>query len=175
MSPVVRKPAASRFAIFSTCGFYRYSLTRVLGRRLFGVSRKLTICMLNPSTATATTDDPTVRRCMNFAIDNGFDLLRIVNLFAWRATDSSELRHTSDPVGPQNNEWIKVQVRNSDATICAWGNKGRLNGRAEEVWKMIRRNKNLLRFGPLTKLGEPSHPLYLPGNIDLQPMDDYRR
>ena len=163
-------------AIFSTCGRYRYSLTRVIGGRLFGARRMLTICMLNPSTATAEMDDPTVRRCMNFAIYNKFDGLRIVNLFAWRATNPSELPHVDDPVGPENDQWIQHAVRTSDTLICAWGNKGRGGGRAAEVWKwLLRRHKHIRRFGPLTKAGEPSHPLYLPSDIEWQPMEDYLR
>jgi hypothetical protein len=42
---------------------------------------------LNPSTADAEVNDPTIRRCIGFAHDWGFGGLLMLNLFAFRATD----------------------------------------------------------------------------------------
>lgn len=44
-------------AVISSCGKYRYVLTRQLGSG----SKTATFIMLNPSTADATQDDPTIR------------------------------------------------------------------------------------------------------------------
>jgi len=50
-------------ATISPCGKYRYFLSREIGQEL-GVA---TFIMLNPSTADATKNDPTIRKCMGFA------------------------------------------------------------------------------------------------------------
>lgn len=69
-------------ATISECGRYRYRLTR-----RFADGPCATFVMLNPSTADETIDDPTIRRCRNFAIREGCGGLVVVNLFAYRATD----------------------------------------------------------------------------------------
>ena len=50
-------------AVISRCGLYRYSLIREWDP----MKKWCGWIMLNPSTADASTDDPTVRRCMGFA------------------------------------------------------------------------------------------------------------
>lgn len=48
--------------------------------------------MLNPSTADAEIDDPTITRCIGFAKSWGFGGLMVGNLWAYRATDPKELK-----------------------------------------------------------------------------------
>ena len=52
---------------------------------------RLVWVMLNPSTATDTANDPTVRRCIGFAIRWGYRVMDVTNLSPVRATDPSEL------------------------------------------------------------------------------------
>lgn len=72
--------ALEQNAVISACGRYRYLLTR----QVRPGSRTATFVMLNPSTADATSDDPTIRRCSGFARRLGCGKLVILNLFAVR-------------------------------------------------------------------------------------------
>lgn len=94
-------------AIISDCGTYRYLLTRATGVTLFeSQARTVNFIMLNPSTADATADDPTIRRCIRFAMAWDYERLVVTNLFAFRATDPGDLRFAKDPIGPENDRHI---------------------------------------------------------------------
>src|SRR5581483_9586135 len=96
---------------------YRYSLAR-----FFGDGGVVNFIMLNPSTADAETDDPTIRRCLGFAKAWGYGTLVVTNLFAYRATDPAELAKAGDPVGPDNDTRLWSEAQLSDLVVCAWGN-----------------------------------------------------
>lgn len=148
-------------ADFSECGRYRFRLTR---RFKDGIG-VVNFIMLNPSTATADIDDPTIRRCMAFARAWRASELVVTNIFALRATDPRELRRVADPVGPENDEWILGVAQAADRVICAWGNHGRLGGRGTSVAAMLRTAGVELHALRITKLGQPQHPLYLPAAL----------
>jgi hypothetical protein len=74
-----------REAEISEDGKYRYALMRMWDDKPL-----MMFCMLNPSTADATKDDPTIRRCIGFAKDRGYGGIYVVNLMAYRATDPAE-------------------------------------------------------------------------------------
>jgi hypothetical protein len=61
--------------------------------------------LLNPSTADATADDPTIRRCRGFARLWGCAGITVA-LYALRATDAAALWRHSDPKGPENDAWL---------------------------------------------------------------------
>src|SRR5689334_19453129 len=109
-------------AVISACGRYRYVLTRQVGPG----SRRATFVMLNPSTADATNDDPTIRRCIGFAREWGCGRLVVLNLFAFRATDPADLKRAIDPVGPENRDWFERTLRppHDGPLVCAWGVHG---------------------------------------------------
>lgn len=140
-------------AHFSRCERYRYALTRTWDRTLPSVL----FVGLNPSTADATRDDATVRRCTTFARDWGFGSVALVNLFAFRSTDPSLLPHEDDPVGPANDEWINRLAAESGQVIIAWGIHGALLQRDQQVLQLIEEPFCLGK----TKNGSPRHPLYL--------------
>ena len=77
--------------------------------------------MLNPSTADAERDDPTIRRCIGFSRAWGFGGAEMVNLFALRSTDPGRLREAADPVGPGNVAHIADAARGATQVIAAWG------------------------------------------------------
>ena len=74
-------------ALFSEDRRYRYLLTRQVG---FG-DKRVTFLMLNPSTADEERNDPTIRRCINFANAWGFGWLDVTNLSSLRATNPKEM------------------------------------------------------------------------------------
>jgi hypothetical protein len=113
---------------------------------------------LNPSTADATNDDPTIRRCIGFARSWGFGGVIVANLFAYRSTDPAGLRRVADPIGPRNDWWLSKLSGESELTIAAWGIHGSLLERDQAVLPKL---KNVHHLG-LTRHGNPRHPLYLP-------------
>jgi hypothetical protein len=121
---------------------------------------------LNPSTADATVDDPTLRRCIGFAKSWGYGGVLTGNLFGFRATDPSALRVVSDPVGPRNNKWLTRLAHRSDLVIAGWGNDGSLYGRSSVVRQMFPD----LHYLKMNQAGEPAHPLYLPSKLTPVPM-----
>ena len=137
---------------FSRCRRYRYWLRR----RWDPLLPPCAFIGLNPSIADAHTDDPTLRRCINFARDWGYGSLLMVNLFAWRATDPRELKKVADPVGARANFWLRRALSEADLVVAAWGNGGRLTYRAHAVASWL---EDLQCLG-VTAQGMPRHPLY---------------
>lgn len=152
-------------AEFSPCQNFRYQLTR---RWEYG-SGMLTFCMLNPSTADASKNDPTVTKCIQWAKSLGFAGLHVVNIFAWRSTDPMAIHHKwragSDAIGPENDEWILSTARGSSMLICAWGNHGKLANRGMQVRRMLKDNGVMPHCLKVSKEGQPVHPLYQPYSL----------
>lgn len=118
---------------------------------------------LNPSTATAAADDPTIRRCVGFAKAWGFGSLVMANLFALRSTDPAALSRAADPIGPRNNWWLAFERARVKSIIAAWGAQGTLHSRSDQV---VSRFGEMYCLG-LTRNGQPRHPLYLPGDAEM--------
>jgi hypothetical protein len=153
-------PHTFKHAILSPCERYRYSLIRDWS----GGGGRGQVCFvgLNPSTADADQDDPTIRRCVGFAKSWGFDSLRMVNLFAFRSTKPGVLASVRDPVGPDNDQHLRLAEQMCGLVVAAWGaSVGGLLDRDTEVVRMFQ-SMSVLR---LTKHNHPSHPLYLPANL----------
>lgn len=144
----------NRFADISLCQNYRYSLSRI-----WDESKSLVLFIgLNPSTADEQDDDPTLRRCIGFAKNWGYGGVCMANLFAYRATQPKDLKLASDPIGPDNDEWLVKLTKQADIVIAAWGNDGAFLNRSSAVQAMIP-NIHCLK---INKSGEPAHPLYQP-------------
>lgn len=163
-------------ATLSEDGRYRYLLTRTWPQPLDGdpyVSRILFV-MLNPSTADARFDDPTIRRCVGFAQRWGYTDLTVANLYAYRATSPNDLWRADDPVGPLNNGYLRRAAREAGLIVCAWGVHGLRDGRGAAVLRMLRdeprRHPGHLYCLGLTSGGEPRHPLYVRGDTELVPL-----
>ena len=146
-------------AVFSPNERYRYNLLRAFNDR---ISKSVSFIGLNPSTATATTNDPTVTRCMNFARAWGFDRLFMLNLFAFRATNPKIMKQARDPIGIENDSYL-FDFSQAALVVCAWGNHGNFMDRGKQVLMGLPTDGRVKCFG-LTKAGFPKHPLYLPGD-----------
>jgi len=151
----------NRTAIFSRCNRYRYQLDRSWTKR---TSRKSTVTFigLNPSTADAESDDPTIRKCTTYAQSWGYNRLIMVNLFAWKTTDPKGLMEPKDPVGTKNDQHITRAVNESSLVLACWGEHGTLLNRADELRSQYPRRLHCLQ---VNFSGEPTHPLYLPATL----------
>ena len=161
-------------AIFSECEKYRY----VLWRRWDLLDPEpvyMAFIGLNPSTADETENDPTVRRCINFAKREGYQGLYMLNLFAYRATDPRVMKMRDDPIGKDNDDVIAAHVEDAGKTVACWGVDGAFQNRDKRVASLRRliSGAKTRTIGELfwalgtTKDGHPRHPLYLPSNAPL--------
>lgn len=131
--------------------------------------------MLNPSTADAERNDPTVARCINYARSWGYDGLTVLNIFAYRSTDPKALYEVQDPVGPWNDAAIKDAAKGLDV-CCAWGEHGNLFERGRQVAAMLRAIARRVGCLTVNKGGQPAHPLYQKSDLPLSdlPVDYFR-
>lgn len=154
---------SDRGAVLSDCGLYRYRLHR----RATASDRIALFIMLNPSTADAEQDDPTIRRCIGFARAMECGRLLVVNLFAFRATSPKVMLAAADPIGPDNDKHIdqcaQDSVMSGGRIICAWGAHGSHRGRGAVVLRrLLLAGCDPVSLGETAK-GMPRHPLYLSG------------
>lgn len=153
--------SAASGAELDPTGKYRYRLWR-----RFGSGVTVVWVMLNPSTADASNDDPTLRRVRPFSIAAGFGRLEVVNLFALRATDPRELELADDPVGPENDAAIDAAVRNAGAVVVAWGYRDSRLVEARAAAVLSRLPSPVLCLG--SSAGRPRHPLYVRASKALE-------
>lgn len=156
----------SSTAILSADGTYRYLLTRT-----WSAAPPMTWIMLNPSTADGLSDDPTIRRCTGFARREGCGGIKVVNLYALRATDPGELWPHPDPVGTDNDRIIAEHARDG-LVVAAWGCHGMAVRRGLEVAQRLAAagTARLLCAG-VTAAGHPRHPLYVRADAPLIPWE----
>jgi hypothetical protein len=144
-------------AELSTCRNYRYALWRSWDDS----KPRVMFIGLNPSTADEAQDDPTLRRCMNYAQAWGYGSVCITNLFAFRATEPNDMKNAKNPIGPDNDKWLKKLVSQSSLIVAAWGNDGSFLNRSTQVRKFLPE----LHCLKCNKSGEPAHPLYQKANL----------
>lgn len=150
-------------AYISKDGRYRYSLGRTWTDAI--AKRTLIFCMLNPSTADAETDDPTIRRCIDFAKRQDYTALTVVNLYAYRETEPKKLWQAKargiDIIGPDNDACIFENVQASQRTVvCAWGANAE-STRERAMLKLLKDAGAEIFCLGRTNAGNPRHPLYL--------------
>ena len=84
----------------------------------------------------------------------------MANLFAYRATIPSDMMAAKDPIGEDNDRWLRTLADGAGIVIAAWGNEGAFLGRSKEIVAMFPELYCLKINGS----GEPAHPLYQPGS-----------
>lgn len=143
-------------AEFSDCCAYRYRLWRIWEPDL----PRLVWIMLNPSTADAEMNDPTIRRCIGFAKREGCGGIEVVNLYALRSTDPSALGKHPDPVGPENLAYLDQAMESGSDLVAAWG-AWTGPARMHSVARSLLPDAELLCLGRTKKDRAPRHPLYV--------------
>jgi hypothetical protein len=152
-------------ATISECGQYRYHLERIWDERL-------PLCcwvMLNPSTADASQDDPTIRRCIGFAKSWGYGGIVVVNLFAVRATDPMDIYFHHYPEGPDVAEHLVKWATTCKMVVAGWGVHGGFRSRHKIVAGLLQSRGVKLHCLAVTKDGQPKHPLYLKSTLQPVP------
>lgn len=105
----------------------------------------------------------------------GHGELRVVNLFAYRATHPMDLLATADPIGPENERYLVENIGWASMIVMAWGSYDKRLQRLRKppyapytphvhVQYLIDREgkgERLYHLGT-TKDGQPRHPLYIP-------------
>lgn len=156
-------------AVLSECGTYRYRLWRQWDDRL----RSAAFICLNPSTADASRDDPTITRCINFAHAWKCGGIEVVNLFAYRATDPRKLSPLplAEAVGPENDRHIRAAAEQCCPVVLAWGANNSASRRSAAVLELLRGVFVPLHCLKVTKGGHPQHPLFVKGDTVLVPWE----
>lgn len=161
-------------AKLSPCGKYRYALWRDWRDGDEEFDKGVLFIMLNPSTADAEHDDPTIRKCMGFARNMSRGAIVVLNLFAWRATDPKDLRIAQSAgeniVGADNRYWHRSYLNlhhvHGWPVIAAWGAHPIAAVGVDELGDLW--PDRLMSLG-VTKEGHPRHPLYVPYANPLVP------
>lgn len=166
---------ARRAAVISPCELYRYTLEREFGDYEDGTpysgAGSIMFVMLNPSTADAEKDDPTIRRCLGFAHSFNFRELLVANVYSFRATNPQDLWDSAEAGirlrGPEHEYYFAGLAFRAHRVVMAFGNHAASPDR-RLVEKLLTDN---FKGDPCclkrNKDGSPGHPLYLPSNAQF--------
>jgi hypothetical protein len=142
--------------VYSRDKQYRYAFARLWG----GEGPVVLWVGVNPGKGD--TEDrrrPTLDRCIEWSKSWwGAAGLMFGNLFAARHNTPKALRDSPHVIGQHNDAALTTMIAIADRTVVAWGNAGRLWGRATEVDALFSQSFCL----GVTAAGEPRHPLYVP-------------
>ncbi len=158
-----------RRAVFSACRQYRYRLSQIWQPE----NPPLYWLMLNPSTADEVKNDPTVERCERRARMWGYGGSVVLNIFAYRATEPGDMRAQKDPVGPDNDDWIRKLASKSQQVdvVAGWGEHGAHLDRGAHVIDIFKQKKGRISALKINASGHPAHPLYIAYKRTPFPMD----
>ena len=148
-------------ATFSIDRRYRYKLVRHWG----GCNGSLVWIMLNPSTAGAEDDDPTIRRVVRFSHDLGYSGCEVLNLYSLITPYPCELWGASDPIGDNTNLVAQALCERSGGVVLAWGRHRQAMSRGNLIAACLPDAQCLGH----NLDGSPKHPLYLSSALRLRP------
>jgi len=140
-------------------------------------AKNLIVFGVNPSTATETSFDQTIRRVQGYSREHEFDGWLMLNLYPQRTTDPRGL-HTEVDLALHAENMQKIEEvlgLTQDYTLCAaWGNLMKERsylGTCLECINEIIGERNWHSIGEPTKEGHPRHPLYVRAAVPLQSFD----
>lgn len=124
--------------------------------------------LLNPTGEGHAFNNMTHVRCVNIAQHAGFGTAIAVNLFTVLCSCGHLLRHMAPnkAIGRYADEVIELAATNLGSggkIVCAWGTRGAMHGRGDEVAARLRGLGHALHVIALTRNGQPHHPLYSSG------------
>jgi hypothetical protein len=163
---------ARRAAVISPCELYRYTLERQFGDYEDGAPYdgvgSIMFVMLNPSTADADKDDPTIRRCLGFAHRFNFRELLVANIYSLRATNPEDLWDSLEAGikirGPEHEYYFAGLAFRAHRVVMAFGNHAASPDRRLAEKLLLDNFKGDPCCLKRNKDGSPGHPLYLPAN-----------
>ena len=149
--------------------------------------KTLIVFGVNPSVANSVYNDPSNNKISDPTINQvriraktlGYDGFVMLNIYPQRATNPNNIDKTIDEILHKKNlQHIEEILSEGDCLIwCAWGNivesrsflkRVCLKGIVEIAKKY---NVKWKCIGPITKKGNPHHPLYLSKNLPLVDFD----
>lgn len=158
------RPATIGTAVISDCGNYRYEL-----RRVWDTKRPtLVTCMLNPSTADANKNDPTILRLIGFADRWRYGGIMVINLFTRRSSSPYNLRYVLSEDehgvdGPSAMQFweraFNICIETGQPMLAAWGADGRWMERGARFTDLAQERGISLTCLNKTMHGFPTHPL----------------
>lgn len=153
---------SSPAAVISRCQAFRYRLDR----HWDDLRPPLVAGLLNPSTADANKDDPTIARLLARAQAMQMGSLIVWNAFAYRATDPAELLSKADPIGPENDRYIfdiLTECRHRKGlALIGWGAHKMVHGRIGPIMRIAEAVGIEFYCVGTNRDGSPKHPLYVP-------------
>jgi hypothetical protein len=125
---------------------------------------------LNPSIADEHRLDSTLTRIRSFSRALGFNTFHMTNLFALVSTNLRAMIRHPEPIGEDNDSYIRRIAAQQSTIFVAWGAHGSHRDRDREVLDLLTKagRTDLLCFG-INKQGSPKHPLHLAGNLKPVP------
>jgi len=167
-------------AILSDDSMRRYLLWRFWGDPRNEQAKWMLFVMLNPSTADGRSDDPTIRKCREFARRAGCDGFEVVNLISQRSPKPGVVRAESEP--KEADEIISLALARCELVVVAWGALSGLSKPARKIaLERIDAIREFASYGcrtlkclSVTQNGQPGHPLFIPYSATLQEWKDVR-
>jgi len=155
-------------ATISECGRYRPLLWRRWGAE--DAPHMLWIGM-NPSTADATVNDPTIQREVAFTKREGFSHYVKCNVMDYRATDQRELRRAEvNPCSDDNLSTIRRMAQDAGMVVLCFGT---LHKRTQPYGDTVAMMLAEMGIRPVclgkNADGSPKHPLYLAADKQFEP------
>lgn len=151
-------------ACISADGLHRTRLWRIWEPE----KPRMLLVMLNPSTADASLDDPTIVRGVGFAKREGCGGLEVANLYSYRTPSPSVLKAKHYPTSADNDAVLRALLGVvTGPVVCGWGVHAKTQDAEAFRAMAFAAGVTLFHLGVLNTNGSPRHPLYLRSNTPL--------